>query len=142
MARITVVEAVKAKYTSRPTLYRAIKQGKISTQVNQRGTKTVDVADLIRQFGEPGEPYVPAEVSQTLSTAARDAEFERLKAENDQLKHEASEHRREAKDARDEAAAERNRLYGLVETSQKQIEDLSKKDTDAEKPGFFKRLFG
>jgi hypothetical protein len=142
MARITVVEAVKAKYTSRPTLYRAIKQGKISTQVNVKGTKTVDVADLIRQFGEPGEPHAPAEVSQTLSTAALESEIERLKAENDQLKHDASEGRREAKDERDEAAAERKQLYGLVETAQKQIEDLSKKDTDAEKPGLFKRLFG
>ncbi|MCZ6727173.1 MAG: hypothetical protein O7A98_07430 [Acidobacteria bacterium] len=59
MARITISAAAKRGFASRPTLYRAIKDGRLTA--HQEGDKkTLDLADLVKVFGEPGSKPAPA----------------------------------------------------------------------------------
>ncbi len=59
MARITITEAAKRGFSSRPTLYRAIKDGRLTA--HQDGDKkALDLADLVKVFGEPGPKPKPA----------------------------------------------------------------------------------
>ena len=59
MARITITEAAKRGFSSRPTLYRAIKDGRLTA--HQDGDKkALDLTDLVKVFGEPGPKPKPA----------------------------------------------------------------------------------
>ena len=50
MARITISQAAKRGFASRPTLYREIKDGRL-TALQDGDKKTLDLADLVRVFG-------------------------------------------------------------------------------------------
>ena len=51
MPILTITEAAKAAGISRPTLYRRIKSGQLSTVKQPDGTKGVDSSELVRVFG-------------------------------------------------------------------------------------------
>lgn len=51
--KLTIRETVKAGWASRPTLYRAIKDGRLSVDKSVAGRTFLDVAELVRVFGEP-----------------------------------------------------------------------------------------
>ncbi len=59
MARITITEAAKRGFSSRPTLYRAIKDGRLTAHQDD-DKKALDLADLVKVFGEPGPKPKPA----------------------------------------------------------------------------------
>ena len=51
MPILTITEAAKAAGISRPTLYRRIKSGQLSTARQPDGTKGIDSSELVRVFG-------------------------------------------------------------------------------------------
>ena len=53
MARITILQAARAGYASRQTIYRKVGAGDLPVH-EVGGKKLVDISDLVRVFGEPG----------------------------------------------------------------------------------------
>jgi hypothetical protein len=138
MAKITIVEAVKAGYSTKPTIYRDIKKGNLTATQNRKGSKVIDVKDLVERYGEPGARPAPAAAPKpTVEAKALKVENELLKADLEQARRDMAEANRRAEEERIAARNERERLYSLVETSQKQIEDM----TAQSQKGLFKRLF-
>ena len=163
MAHVTILQAAKAGYASRQTIYRKVKSGELSVH-ETGGKKLLDVADLVRVFGEPGaKKGDPSALSGPAVTerAMADQEVERLKAELAAKEAELREARDRISDQDEEARKERDRLLGLVEDGNKRLQDMRSdrerdvqmldelKDTlkgivDAQKGGksVWKRLFG
>ena len=52
MAKLTIAEAVKMVDVSQTTLYRDLKDGKLSATTDKRGRKVIDTAELIRVYGD------------------------------------------------------------------------------------------
>jgi len=128
MARITISAAAKRGFASRPTLYRAIKDGRLTA--HQDGDKkTLDLADLVKVFGEPGAKSAPSEkpdLAGAVQVGHLEADRDRLAEEVDRLRQERDQARREAVEEREQARQERDRLLGLVEATQKLLEDQSR----------------
>ena len=143
MARITVLQAHRAGYASRATIYRRINLGKLSVH-EIGGTTLVDVADLVRLFGEPGEKKGEPEKLQGPDVATRaklEAAVELLEAELLAANRDRDEAQRRASDVQDKAEAERDRLLAIVETTQRLLEDQSK-ERETQRKGFWRRLVG
>lgn len=151
MARITITEAAKQKYKSRSQINKDVRSGRLSS-FEERGRKVVDVADLIKLYGEPGSKEAAAPVPTTKVDANLDRENEELKAELLQIKAELADARRTIDDKDKASTEERQKFMELVENSQKQLEDMrgdrervEKRDKEIieelRKP-FIKRLFG
>jgi hypothetical protein len=87
----------------------------------------VDVADLVRIFGEPTAP-----------PTATDIGGDHLREENARLQAELSAARAEIAAVRTEGKEERDRLYGILETTQLALADNS----PPAKTTLWKRLFG
>lgn len=51
--KLTIKQAGKAGWPSRPTLYRAIKNGRLSAEKTPDGRTLIDSAELVRVYGEP-----------------------------------------------------------------------------------------
>ncbi len=99
MERLTVIEAARAGFGSRATIYRQLKAGVLSAETDADGTTVIDTAELTRVFGDP-RPH-----RATSSEAVSDAsEAERLRAENALLRAENADLR-----------AHRDRLMTLLE---------------------------
>jgi hypothetical protein len=135
--KITIVQAVKAGYSTKPTIYRDIKRGKLSASENKKGAKVIDVADLVKQYGEPSAKSQAPAPKPTADMKALKIENEMLKAELERARRDADQARNAVDEERSDSRKERERLYGLVETSQKQIEDLR----ETGKKGLLARLF-
>ena len=137
MARITISAAAKRGFASRPTLYRAIKDGRLTAHL-EGDKKTLDLADLVKVFGEPGsKPAAPAKLDDALDRGRLEADRDRLAEEVDRLRRERDQARREATEEREQARQERDRLLGLVEATQKLLVDQSR-----ERKRGWRRLFG
>jgi cysteinyl-tRNA synthetase len=143
MARITVTEAVKAGWASKATIYRRIKDGKLT--LHEEGSQQLlDVTDLIRVFGEHGSRGVTTKSRDDVpkpqeAKAAHQVEAERdaLKSEADRLRSELGEMQRRLNDERDQAARERDRLLQIIEGSLKQLSGPPQQPK-----GLLRRLFG
>ena len=98
MPRLTVVEATKAGFASRPTIYRSVKNGRLSGDTGQDGVLTIDTSELVRVFGEP----VSGDISGDDTSAG--LELEVLRRENARLKADL-----------DDAKQHRDRLMTLLE---------------------------
>jgi hypothetical protein len=146
MARISITEAARRGFRSRATINRDARSGKLPTH-EDRGRKVVDVADLIRLYGEPGADKKVAETLSAPDLADRarlEAENERLQAELLAARSAADEAQRKIEEVRDEAAKERDRLMCIAETAQKMLEDqreASKQATEQQR-GWLRRVFG
>jgi hypothetical protein len=136
MARITAVEAVKAGYTSKPTLYRNMRSGTLTSYKNEKGTKVFDVADLVKLFGEPGSASAAKPASAPADVTAS-IENTYLKDENARLKAELATAREDARSSRNEVTEERRRIDSMVDAHQKLLEDMNEEG----KKGFFRKLF-
>ena len=102
--------------------------------------KTLDLADLVKVFGEPGDRPGGAakpDVAGAIEPGRIEADRDRLAVEVDRLRQERDQARREAGEEREQARQERDRLLGLVEATQKLLEDQSRD----RKRGWW-RLFG
>jgi DNA anti-recombination protein RmuC len=164
MARITIVEAAKQGFKSRSQINKDVRAGKLPS-FEERGRKVVDVADLIRLYGEPGSSAPPASVK--AETAIAEQELEKAKDQIATLETQLREAQDTLKDKDGEATKERDRLMGLVEEGNKRLSDLRSDQQRAEdrqqeeverlreeldearndlrterEKGIFKRLFG
>ena len=100
MTKLTVIEAARAGYAGRATIYRKLKSaGLLTTETDDQGTTVIEAAELIRIFGEP-RPQQETSRETTLDTA----ETERLQAENALLRAENADLR-----------LHRDRLMALLE---------------------------
>ena len=109
MVKLTVVQAAKAGWAPRQTLYRRIKSGKLSAETDAGGRVVIDASELVRVFGDPvrstDTEISKTDTSNTPDNAAVQAELARLRAD--------LEFERERGD----------RLLGLLETAQRQLTD-------------------
>ena len=131
MPFISPSEAARRGFASRATLYRRIKEGRLSAR-QEGDKKLLDVAELVRVFGDPEDKAKPPAIVTTppVEAAVRmgrlEAELEAAKAEAVRLRVERDQARQETTAERDQARQERDRLMGILETAQRQIEDQTK----------------
>jgi len=127
---VTITEAAKQGFAPRPTLYRAIKEGRLSAKKVNGGGKTIDVSELLRVFGEPESTTSSETVSQGVSSV--EAERNDLKALVQRLEAELiREH-----DSLDRERMQVDRLMNMLEASQRQLAD------QRPRRGFLDRLTG
>ena len=99
MPEITLLQAAKQGWPSRATLYRAIKNGKLSAAKDDRGAPVVNTAELVRVYGEPVSRDAPP------SPQSDSAQLAVLQAENARLREDLAD-----------ARTHRDRLMTLLET--------------------------
>lgn len=137
MAQLSVRDAAYRVGITRQTLFKYIRQGKVSATVGRDGQKQIDVSELLRVFGElqpetvatgdssDRRPLSPATAT-TATTTALQMELERMKA---QLQFKEAElalakeridelkaRELDAKHREREATEERMRMLGVIET--------------------------
>jgi len=118
---VTITEAAKRGFASRPTLYRAIKEGRLSAKKVKGGGKTIDVSELVRVFGEPESATSSETRNETVSQGVSAVEAERndLKALVRRLE---ADLRREH-DNLDRERMQVDRLMNMLEAAQRQLTD-------------------
>jgi len=124
---VSITEAAKRGFASRPTLYRAIKEGRLSAKKAKGGGKVIDVAELVRVFGEPELATSSETRNETVSqgVSAVQAERNALQAENQRLKSDLERERQQV-----------DKLMNMLETAQRQLTD------QRPRRGFLDRLTG
>lgn len=125
-SQLTVSEAAQRVGVSRQTLFKAIKQGKLSATLSHDGVKQVNVAELLRVYGRL---LSPDEVAQNqvhkkrlstseVATANLQLELERAKFVIAQREFELEQLRSRMEEMRERERAtneEKLRLFGIVE---------------------------
>lgn len=95
MSQVCISEAAKLVGRDRKTLYRAIKEGRLSATQDATGARQVDIAELVRVFGifhverDSGTTVAMPQdetPSATDATASLKAKIAALEAENTQLR--------------------------------------------------------
>jgi DNA-binding transcriptional regulator YiaG len=128
-------QAARAVRKSRQTLYRYVKDGKLSVTSTKDGEKRVDTAELLRVFGEL---HHETDTATVISDHARQPAVEALQA---QLA--ATETAlRFAREQLELAQQEKARLLGVVETQARMLEDKREKQTQASPRGWWARVLG
>jgi len=124
---VSITEASKRGFASRPTLYRAIKEGRLSAKKAKSGGTAIDVAELVRVFGEPESATSSETRNETVSqgVSAVQAERNALQAENQRLKSDLERERQQV-----------DKLMNMLETAQRQLTD------QRPRRGFLDRLMG
>jgi len=128
------VEAAKQGFKSRSQINKDVRSGKLSYTV-EHGRKVIELAELIRAYGEPGKPsgtMSPEELTEMSALApgelTRQALIEEDSDKKDGLIATLQVELREAKDRlkeeMDGSLEERSRLLGLVEAGNKRLEDM------------------
>jgi len=122
MAKLTLIEAAKLYGKSRVTLYRHARKGTLAAEKRTRGGKgtyVVDMAELVRCYGEPPPDNVAGIVADATpaTTPVTDMQAE-IAALNERLR--AAESK--ARDAADQVAWLRNQ----VEVTQRLLVDKSR----------------
>ena len=110
MAKLTVVQAAKAGWPSRQTIYRKVRSGELSAEPDANGTAVIDTSELIRVFGEPASRDTAPETPQ--SDSGLQAQVSLLQLELTRAREDLAGER-----------AHRDRLLGLLETAQRQLTD-------------------
>lgn len=129
MAQLTVRQAAEQVGISRQTMFRKIKEGKVSATTDHAGQLQIDTSELLRAFGSlqsptvsdktPGDnPRPSPKTPDTPATVAQQIEIERLRA---QLEFKTAElnmtrERLDEAKAREQAAhQERDKLMAILE---------------------------
>lgn len=132
MANVSIREAVKIYQVSRPTLTKALKNGKVSGVQDDKGQWQIDPAELSRVYQARTDIAVNSGGSEQANFTIQNPH---LPGEVNTLKAQLAEAEKRA------AVAE-----ALAEERGKHIEDLRRMlpaPNEAQRPkGFFKRLFG
>lgn len=134
--KIGIKAAVKAGWASKPTIYRAIKDGRLSVDRAVPGRQLLDVSELVRVFGEPA-PRDNAEIkAETNPLAARLAELERETAVLQERLRSAEKERDSLAQARQEAVERESWLRGQIDSQARLLA------SSGQKTGFWGRVFG
>jgi len=171
MSLLTIVEASKQFNVGRTAIYKAIKKGELTAQINNDGTKVVDAQDMIRVFGSSAKKAVSHPVSekstQVVSENSRNnddlirelrEQVKDLKQDKEFLRQEISSIRKDFDDYKlmitykgelvpvetDETVSETEK--NIIEEQEKQheteVETTIETPKTEEKKGFFQRWFG
>ena len=142
MAVHTVTEAAKLAGVTRRTIYRYIKQGKLSTVVTGSDATQIETSELLRVFGSLSQPE-----ESKVSTGSQVEEPEyvtRLMAEMSQLRDLVQRQQLLLEDKL-ETDRRREQMTGLQNERDEATQELEKlrAELEAERgKGFWKRLFG
>ena len=104
MSLLTIVEASRKFNIGRTTIYKAIKKGEITPQLNELGVQQIDPQDMIRVFGHPGKKAVSGDTKSNVSVNNDDLvrelrlQIEELKQDKSFLKQEIASVRRDFDD--------------------------------------------
>lgn len=123
MAQLSISEAAKLVARDRKTLYRLIKEGRLSATQDATGTRQVETSELLRVFGEIRQPETLSEtprdsratVSMRQHETVESEKIELLKAELEQLRIKDQMVELELKHARE-----------VINVREEQIQDLRK----------------
>ncbi len=148
MATLSLREAAEQTQTSKSTIFRAIKAGRLSAGRDNDGNFAIDPAELFRVYPPKTDATVPAqaekrpegqgapafETSEATELRIRNAQLEaQVNALREILEMEKQRAAREVARA-DELKAERDRWAAALEASQRQITHLTDKAAALEKP--------
>lgn len=61
MPKLNMTRAAKAAGIARGTLYKHIKEGRVTCEQNEKGEKVIDTAELLRVYGELRHPDTSSE---------------------------------------------------------------------------------
>jgi excisionase family DNA binding protein len=106
MSLVSISEAAKLVGRDRKTLYRAIKEGRLSATQDATGTRQVDISELARVFGvfpvarDSGETVSLPQTETGQTTADLKARLAALEAENAQLRERVADKDRHIEDMR------------------------------------------
>lgn len=151
--KLSISEAARRAGVGRTAIYRKLSAGKLSKENDAEGNPVIDLAELARVFphavSDPGQkPVTPRTPEKNTETAALRELVAVLKEDKERLMMEVERARNEARADVERERAERERLLGLLETTQRQLTDLSEKPKPKEEPaptprrGWFGRLVG
>ena len=167
MSLLTIVEASKQFNVGRTAIYKAIKKGELTAQINHDGIKVVDAQDMIRIFRPSSKKAVSENSTQAVSRNSENnddlirelrEQVKELRQDKDFLKQEISSIRKDFDDYKlmitykgelnpietDETVSEteKNSIEKQKKQPEKQVETAVDEPKSEEKKGFFKRLFG
>ena len=167
MSLLTIVEASKQFNVGRTAIYKAIKKGELTAQINHDGIKVVDAQDMIRIFRPSSKKAVSENSTQAVSRNSENnddlirelrEQVKELRQDKDFLKQEISSIRKDFDDyklmitykgelvpvetAETVSETEKNSIEKQKKQSEKQVETAIDEPKSEEKKGFFKRLFG
>lgn len=139
----TLGEAAKAAGFSKPTLSRAIKNGKLSAKRLDDGSYSIDAAELERwkdanghRNGAVKRIATPSKTPETPSeTSALQAEVEKLRAQAQSDQRERGFLEQRIEDLKERAERKEDQLHAL-------LVDLRPQTVAAPRKGFWGRLFG
>lgn len=128
MTYLTVRQAAEQVGVSRQTMFRHIKDGRVSATVDREGQKQIDVAELLRVFGSLQSPIATANTTRDRSRLTKknetdpglayQIELEKLRSQLELKATElalAKERIAELKSREHQVVEEKNRLLTLVE---------------------------
>ena len=143
MARLSISQAAKIYGKDRKTISRHIDEGKLSCEVNAQGHKLIDMAELVREYGEPKRNPALASVGRNGALPQRNAsdapvplEYkisvleEKNKALDEQLKREREEYRVDQEERRDRE----KELREIIKTQTHLLEDKREKNDSLTEP--------
>ena len=167
MSLLTIVEASKQFNVGRTAIYKAIKKGELTAQINHDGIKVVDAQDMIRIFRPSSKKAVSENSTQAVSRNSENnddlirelrEQVKELRQDKDFLKQEISSIRKDFDDyklmitykgelvsvetAETVSETEKNSIEKQKKQPEKQVETAIDEPKSEEKKGFFKRLFG
>ena len=141
MAVHTVTEAAKLAGVTRRTIYRYIKQGKLSSVVTDSNTTQIETSELLRVFGSLSQQEAPQ-----VSTGSRVEEPEyvtRLMAEMSQIRDLVQGQQQLLLEDKIETQKLREQVTGLQNERDAATQELDKVKAELEaerKKGFWRRL--
>ena len=167
MSLLTIVEASKQFNVGRTAIYKAIKKGELTAQINHDGIKVVDAQDMIRIFRPSSKKSVSDPVSEnSTQVVSRNSEnnndlirelreqVKELRQDKDFLKQEISSIRKDFDDYKlmitykgdlvpvETAETVSETEENSIEKQKKQPEKQSKTVLSETRKGILKRLFG
>lgn len=167
MSLLTIVEASKQFNVGRTAIYKAIKKGELTAQINHDGVKVVDAQDMIRIFRLSSKKAVSENSIQAVSRNSENnddlirelrEQVKELRQDKDFLKQEISSIRKDFDDYKlmitykgelvpvetvsPVSETGKNSIEKQKKQPEKQVETRVNEPKTEEKQGFFRRLFG
>ena len=143
---LSVQEAADEVGVNKTTIWRAVKSGKLSATQDGDGQYQIDPAELARVYPPGARNADDSDAMQQHATAENSSNDIALQVELAVLRERVQALERERDSLADDKAAakaERDRLYGMVEATQRLLPGPEAKPAPAEgRPGLLGRLFG